>query len=123
MKSLKAKNNRGRPVSSTDGAQEAFDYIEQYRNSRNLTVNALAVSFGMTPSTVMRALSNRSSARWTPTLKRLYSGAKKDRNMDSQALVVSRLAAYEGPGEPVVKRILADVEELIVALSHQRGHP
>ena len=71
----------------------------------------------MTPSTVSRALKSRAQARWTPALRKLYSIAK---NNDAAAKVTPamvRLASYEGPGEAVVKRLLDDVEELIVSLS------
>lgn len=95
--------------------------MESFRAANSLTINALAVRCGMTPSTVSRTLSDRSAARWTPALEKLYSIAK---NNDVKAKVtpaMARLAAYEGPGEAAVKRLLGDVEELITTLSTSRG--
>jgi transcriptional regulator with XRE-family HTH domain len=111
---------RGRPRSDTAGAQEAFDAIERYRKAEKLSLNELSIRCGLTPSSVSRALANRQAARWTPTLKKIYSIAK---NGDMEARispVMKRLAAYEGPGEAAVKRLLADVETLITTLSASR---
>lgn len=110
------KKRRGRPRSASDGAAAAFDIVERYRSARGLSYNALAVRCSMTPSTVSRALGKRSSARWTPTLRKLYSIAKNSSTVEPAA-VAARLESYAGPGEAVVKRLLDDVEELITTLS------
>jgi transcriptional regulator with XRE-family HTH domain len=111
---------RGRPRSDTAGAREAFDSVQRYRERENLSVNALAVRCGMTPSTVSRALANRDSARFTPTLKTLYSIAENRGANAKISPAMKRLAAYKGPGEAAVKRLLNDVEDLITLLSTLR---
>jgi len=121
MRRIKASQNKGRPLSKSEGAREAFDYIQQYRLSRRLQNNALAIRFGMTPSSVNRAMSNRSGARWTPTLTKLYYNAVNDVKAQSADPVLSDLQSYRGPGNQVVKRILADVRELIVTLGQARA--
>jgi transcriptional regulator with XRE-family HTH domain len=111
---------RGRPRSATVGAREAFDAVQSYRERENLSFNALALRCGMTPSTVSRTLENRESARWTPALKGLYSIAE-NKNVNAKiSPAMKRLAAYEGPGEAAVKRLLNDFEELITTLSTSR---
>ena len=110
---------RGRPRSDSAGALEAFDEIERYRTAEGLSFNELAIRCGLTPSSVSRALADRQKARWTPTLKKLYSIAKN--GVDTRiSPVMRRLAAYEGPGEAAVKRLLDDVEMLITTLSSSR---
>jgi transcriptional regulator with XRE-family HTH domain len=111
---------RGRPRSDTAGAQEAFDLIEQYRRQEKLSCNELAIRCGLTPSSVSRALADRRTARWTPTLKQIYSIAKNTAIETRISPVMRRLAAYEGPGEAAVKRLLDDVETLITTLSTSR---
>jgi transcriptional regulator with XRE-family HTH domain len=111
---------RGRPPSRTAGAQEAFDAIEEYRKGLNLSFNELAIRCGLTPSSVLRALADRRTARWTPTLTRIYSIAKNEAVETKISPVMRRLAAYEGPGEAAVKRLLDDVETLITTLTTLR---
>lgn len=120
MRRLKQKGSRGRPVSVSEGAGDAFDLVERYRVENGLSFNALALRCGMTPSTVSRALSSRSEARWTPALHRLYSIAKNNDMTAKVAPAMVRLASYEGPGEAAVKRLLSDVEDLIASLSTSR---
>jgi transcriptional regulator with XRE-family HTH domain len=115
MKSA-SKKPRGRPVAPVQGAGAAFDFVERYRKRHGLTQNALALSFGMTPSTVSRALADRSTARLTPGLRQLYSIAK-NRTDPAELERLQRLSAYSGPGEEALKRLLADVDALIAALS------
>ena len=117
------KKRRGRPRSVSEGAGDAFDVVERYRTNHALSCNALALRCGMTPSTVSRALGSRSSARWTPTLRKLYSIAKNDAAEGKATPVVARLASYAGPGEAAVKRLLDDVEELITTLSTSQTGP
>jgi transcriptional regulator with XRE-family HTH domain len=119
MERPSAKLPRGRPKSSTKGAQEAFELVERFRKERGFSMNALAVNFGMTPSSVSRALAERAQARWTPTLRRLYYNAINNRSTGGDTL--SRLSTYRGPGEEAVQRLLADVEVLIETLSHSKG--
>lgn len=111
---------RGRPPSASEGARDAFDAVESYRAANSLSLNALALRCGMTPSTVSRALNNRSDAKWTPALRKLYSIAKNDPLVAKVTPAMARLASYEGPGEAAVKRLLNDVEELITSLSTAR---
>ena len=108
---------RGRPRSRMAGAQEAFDTIEKYRRAENLSLNELAIRCRLTPSSVSRALADRQTARWTPTLTRIYCIAKNGEIETKISPVMRRLAAYEGPGEVAVKRLLDDVETLIATLS------
>jgi transcriptional regulator with XRE-family HTH domain len=111
---------RGRPRSDTAGAQDAFDAIERYRNANGLSFNKLAIRCGLTPSSVSRALADRQTARWTPTLEKIYSIAKNGAVDTRISPAMRRLAAYEGPGEAAVKRLLDDVETLITTLSTSR---
>jgi transcriptional regulator with XRE-family HTH domain len=120
MRSPKTSRRKGRPTSESQGAREAFDYVQQYRLERRLSANALAIRFGMTPSSVIRALSDRSAARWTPTLRKLYYNAKNDLQPQSIDPVLNELQSYRGPGDRVVKRMLADMRELIVTLTRSR---
>jgi hypothetical protein len=120
MRSSKTSKSKGRPISKSGGAREAFDYVQQYRITRKLPTNALAIRFGMTPSSVIRALSDRSTARWTPTLTKLYYNAINDLQPQSVDPVLNELQSYCGPGGQVVKRILADMRELIVTLGQSR---
>jgi hypothetical protein len=116
MKSRTAKIARGRPRSPVAGARAAFDFVETYRLSRKLSYNALAIEFCMTPSTVFRTLTNRTNASWTPGLTNLYRIAQM-RSANPSDTSFQQLATYSGPGEAVVKRLLRDVEELIVVLA------
>ncbi len=120
MKSRKPRRSKGRPLSASDGAADAFDAIEQFRAANSLTKNALALRYKMTPSTVSRALGSRSAARWTPTLKQLYRIAKNEAPVARVTPAMARLASYEGPGNMVVRRLLGDVEDLITSLSPLR---
>jgi len=120
MKRPASAIRRGRPKSASEGARDAFDVVESFREANSLSFNALAVRCGMTPSTVSRALNNRSDARWTPALRRLYSIAKNDPLTAKVTPAMTRLAAYQGPGETAVRRLLNDVEELIASLSRAR---
>jgi transcriptional regulator with XRE-family HTH domain len=112
---------RGRPRSDTKGARDAFDVIQRYRDRQNLSLNELAIRSGLTPSSVARALNNREGARWTPTFKIIYSVAENNDTSVRISPVMKRLAAYEGPGEAEVKRLLDDVEALITTLSASRS--
>ena len=109
--------NRGRPRSETTGAREAFDVIHGYVQGNKLSLNELAIRCSLTPSSVTRALSSKETARWTPTFKAIYSIAKNNDLGMRISPAMKRLAAYEGPGEAEVKRLLDDVEALITTLS------
>ena len=100
MRRSKAIKGKGRPTSKSEGAREAFDLVQQYRSARKLPTNALAIRFGMTPSSVIRALSDRSAARWTPTLKKLYYNAVNDVQPQSIDPVLNDLQSYCGPRGP-----------------------
>jgi hypothetical protein len=108
---------RGRPRSETAGASEAFDVIKQYMQLNNVSPNKLAIRCALTPSSVTRALSAKETARWTPTFRTIYRIAKNNDVEMRISPVMKRLAAYEGPGEAEVKRLLDDVEALITTLS------
>jgi transcriptional regulator with XRE-family HTH domain len=111
------RRNRGRPRSETAGAREAFEVIKRYLERNKLTLNELAIHSSLTASSVTRALSNKDTARWTPTFKILYSIAKNHDIGIKLSPAMKRLAAYEGPGEIEVKRLLDNVEALITSLS------
>ena len=119
MKSGKPRK-RGRPRSDTSGAQEAFDLIERYRTAEKISLNEFALRCSLTPSSVSRALSDRASARWTPTFKAIYSIAKNGSPDARISPAMKRLAAYEGPAEEAVKRLLDNVDALIATLSASR---
>jgi transcriptional regulator with XRE-family HTH domain len=106
-------------MSESRGAPEAFDVIQQYIEKNDLSMNGLAIKCGLTPSTVSRALSDRAKARWTPALRKIYSVAE-NKNSDVPGEAIGRLAAYKGPGEIEVKRLLTDVEQLIATLSKKQ---
>jgi transcriptional regulator with XRE-family HTH domain len=112
---------RGRPRSDTKGAQDAFDIIRRYLELENLSLNELALRCELTPSSVARALANREETRWTPTFKTIYSVAKNNDVRVRISPAMKRLAAYQGPGEVEVKRLLDDVEALITTLSASKG--
>ena len=107
---------RGRPVSLTEGAAEAHDEIVAFMEARGFKPASFARAFAMTPSTVGRALPGRERASWTPAFRKIYCIAKNKAGVTSTASL-ERLAAYSGPGEAAVKRILADVDELVRTLS------
>jgi hypothetical protein len=111
---------RGRPRSDSAGAPAAFDSIKGYIALNKLSFNELAIRCGLTPSSVTRALSSRDVARWTPTFRTLYSIAINNEIDARISPAMKRLAAYEGPGEGEVKRLLDDVEALITTLSAQK---
>lgn len=111
---------RGRPISRLEGAREAFDVIEAYRISNNWTINALAIQARMTPSTVGRVLKSRSQAKWTPAFGRLYCIALNNSVPPLDVPALQSLMTYEGPGQAAVKRILADMGELVTALATAR---
>jgi transcriptional regulator with XRE-family HTH domain len=108
---------RGRPRSEGAGASDAFDEITRYIQQNNISLNQLAIRCALTPSSVTRALSAKETARWTPTFRTIYSIAKKNEVGTRISPAMKRLAAYEGPGEAEVKRLLDDVEALIATLS------
>lgn len=112
---------RGRPRSETKGARDAFDAIQRYREHEKLSVNELAIRCGLTPSSVARALGDRQDARWTPTFRTIYSVAENGDKNARISPVMKRLAAYAGPGEAEVKRLLDDVEALITTLAAGRN--
>lgn len=114
------QKSRGRPRANTIGARDAFDIIQNYRRQENISFNELAIRFGLTPSSVARALADREGARWTPTFKTLYRIAKNEEKGMSIFPAIKRLAAYEGPGEVEIKRLLGDVEALITTLTTAR---
>lgn len=113
--------SRGRPRSDTKGARDAFDIVRRYLERQRLSLNELALRCGLTPSSVARALSNREDARWTPTFKIIYSVAENNDMSTRISPAIKRLAAYEGPGEAEVKRLLDDVEALITTLSASKS--
>ena len=117
MKSFEASHHRGRPFSKAQGAPEAFDEVERFRAANNMTMNALAIHFGITPSSVARCLSHRDEARWTPTLTQLYRNVLMAKVEPTMSPALQRLASYTGPAEPVLKRLLGNMEELIETLS------
>ena len=122
---------RGRPSSPTEGAPEAFDFVESFRLKRKLSKAKLAQLFNMPTTVVSRALHGpREKVRLTPGLRDLYSSALNWRDPQSTPPESSgptdgapaeqspafRLARYTGPGEALVQRILRDVAELVDAL-------
>jgi hypothetical protein len=120
MKSLTASQHRGRPFSKAQGASDAFDEVERFRMANSMTMNALAIHFGITPSSVARCLSDRNEARWTPTLTQLYRNVLISKAESAVSPALQRLASYTGPAEPVLKRLLGNMEELIETLSRER---
>lgn len=108
-------------MSTHHGAAKAFDFVEKSRKAKKLSYSALAISLGMTPSTVIRTLSDRSSARWTPTLLALYNNALNANKLPNKDPIINRLAIYSGPGEHLVKQLLRDVDGLIVSLQKNRN--
>lgn len=121
MESLTASQHRGRPFSKVEGASDAFDEVERFRMANSMTMNALAIRFGITPSSVARCLSDRKEARWTPTLTQLYRNVLISKAESTVSPALQRLASYTGPAEPVLKRLLGDMEELIETLSRERS--
>ncbi len=113
-------HRRGRPRSDSEGAREAYDVIHRYMTRESLSLNALALRCEMTPSTVARALADRESARWTPGFRRIYSIAENGDHDDKISPTMRRLASYEGPAEATVRRLLSDIEELVMTLSSSR---
>jgi hypothetical protein len=125
---------RGRPRSPAEGAREAYDFIEAFRNKRGISRNEMALLFGMTPSTVSRNLpEDPGLCRMRPGLRKIYGIALnwKDADpaggnvqkigtaADMQVVATSPallLARYSGPGEGVVRRILQDVAELVATI-------
>jgi hypothetical protein len=120
MRRSVASAKRGRPSSTIEGAIDAFDAVERFRQQNGLTPNALAIRFGITPSSVGRCLSERSKARWTPTLKSLYRNALNEMEKTVPYPALQRLARYAGPAEPIVRRLLGDMEELVSTLSKEK---
>jgi hypothetical protein len=74
----------------------------------------------MTPSTVGRVLKARSNARWTPAFDKLYCIALNNAAQLLDVSALRSLVTYEGPGQAAVKRILADMGELVAALATAR---
>lgn len=108
---------RGRPRCATAGATDAFDLIKDYLDRNDLSLNQLAIHCGLTSSSVTRALSSRNAARWTPTFKAIYRIALNKESNLRISPAMKRLAAYQGPGELEVKRLLTDVDALLTTLS------
>jgi hypothetical protein len=114
---IRKPGNRGRPRSDTAGASEAFDLIKRFMQRNKVSANKLAIRCALTPSSVTRALSSREAARWTPTFRHIYSVVKNSHGGMRISPAMKRLAAYKGPGEAEVKRLLDDVEALVATLS------
>lgn len=114
MKSATRNTTRGRPTSRVDGAPEAFDYVERYKQQQGIKNNELAIRFGMTPSTVNRALQSRETASWTPGFQKLYCNVKSA--VQGKA-AIQRLAEYAGPADSIVRRLIEDVDALVTTLS------
>ena len=121
---------RGRPLSTQEGALEAYDFVEAFRQKQGLSRHALALTFHLTPTTVARALKGeRAKIRLRPGLEDLYRRAlnwtdattgeptaSPSSHPVAQRAKVDQLASYSGPGQAAVRRILADVAELISTL-------
>ncbi len=116
----KKPRKRGRPPSDMQGAAEAFDVISAFLNSNNLSHHSFSRQYGMTATTVMRALESRETAAWTPGFRKIYNIAINAATPFSPA-DLERLYAYTGPGSAAVKRILSDVAELVRALATDKA--
>lgn len=65
------KRGRGRPAASSDGALRAVRKIKAALRDRGIAPSAFAITNGMVPSTVNRAL-DEASPRWTHALCKIY---------------------------------------------------
>ena len=122
MKITKSRRARGRPIASSDGAPEAHDEIVARLKATGMQLADFARYHKLDYVSVWRAMSDRSSARWTPTFTKIYAIAVNNgADKPSSGGVGQRLNAYQGPGEVVVRRILSDLEELLGTLAARRA--
>ena len=90
-------------MSPIDGAQEAFDEIEQFKAKEGLKNNGLAARFGMTPSTVNRVLESRDRASWTPGFKKIYCNVKNAQQGKSAEAKATFAQITSGPRAPLAR--------------------
>ncbi len=128
MQASKTQSRRGRPPSETEGAQEAIAAVEAYLEKEGISLNQLALSLGMSPSSASRAMRPKGSPRWTPSLTRIYRVAESpdptDRRAQSELPAVRSLhtlLATPTPAGDAVRAIIEDVQRLVDALAPSDG--
>jgi|SRR5579862_6636563 len=127
MQARRIKSARGRPPGTTKGAKEAIASVQEYLQRENLTLDQLAVAAGVSQSSARRALYPKGTARWTPSLTKIYCSSINDSSRPTgiggkaaPSHLLQLLRAMPPPATAAVSAILTDIQKALDELGRER---